>query len=135
MLDSCIHIQSILGLQSSFIVITDIKLFCNYSTQDVFTVDSISFSKNATLQSVLTSLSVLQSKGAVLSQACDYVQDTRGMQQKYMDLVHDNEKLLEDIKMLKQSNEALVTANQLLKAHLKSQGAVILEGDQSTGTH
>ncbi|KAF0305505.1 Upstream stimulatory factor 2 [Amphibalanus amphitrite] len=77
-----------------------------------------------------------QSKGAVLSQACDYVQDTRGMQQKYMDLVRDNEKLLEDIKMLKQSNEALVTANQLLKAHLKSQGAVILDADQAaSGSH
>ncbi|XP_037084338.1 upstream stimulatory factor 2-like isoform X2 [Pollicipes pollicipes] len=76
---------------------------------------------------------VCGSKGAVLSQACDYVQDTRGMQQKYMELVRDNEKLLEDIKMLKQSNEALVTANQLLKAHLKSQGAVILETDHQPG--
>jgi len=77
-----------------------------------------------------------QSKGAVLSQACDYVQDTRGIQQKFSELFRDNEKLHEDIKMLKQSNEALVTANQLLKAHLKSQGAVILENtDAQTGGH
>lgn len=75
------------------------------------------------------------SKGAVLSQACDYVQDTRGMQGKYMEMVRENEKLMEDIKMLKQSNEALVTANQLLKAHLKSQGAVILDQDQTAGPH
>lgn len=65
------------------------------------------------------------SKGAVLAQACDYIADSRHYHAKYVEAARENEKLQEDIKMLKQSNEALVTANQLLKAHLKNQGALL----------
>ncbi|XP_075909825.1 upstream stimulatory factor 1-like isoform X2 [Petromyzon marinus] len=67
-----------------------------------------------------------QSKGGILSKACDYIQELRQTQQQLADNIKETERLHMDNELLRQQVEELRSKNTMLRAHLQQNGITVM---------
>ncbi|XP_061432930.1 upstream stimulatory factor 2-like [Lethenteron reissneri] len=67
-----------------------------------------------------------QSKGGILSKACDYIQELRQTQQQLVDNIKETERLHMDNELLRQQVEELRNKNTMLRAHLQQNGIAVM---------
>ncbi|CAM9154313.1 unnamed protein product, partial [Lampetra fluviatilis] len=67
-----------------------------------------------------------QSKGGILSKACDYIQELRQTQQQLVDNIKETERLHMDNELLRQQVEELRNKNSMLRAHLQQNGITVM---------
>ena len=73
-----------------------------------------------------------QSKGGILSKACDYINELRTANVRLQETMKDTDRLTVDIELLRQQCEELKNENVLLRTHMQQHGIVL--PDISGGT-
>ncbi|KAG1675011.1 Upstream stimulatory factor 2 [Nymphon striatum] len=66
-----------------------------------------------------------QSKGGILSKACDYIQELRTANSRLPEVIKENERLSVDIELLRQQYEELKSENTFLHATLSQNGIAV----------
>ena len=67
----------------------------------------------------------IQSKGGILSKACDYIQDLRTANSRMAESLKETERLSVDAELLRQQCEELKQENAMLRATLQQHGIVV----------
>lgn len=67
---------------------------------------------------------MFQSKGGILSKACDYITELRTANNRLSESVKDSERLAVDNELLRQQVEELKNENMLLRTSLQQHGIV-----------
>ena len=65
-----------------------------------------------------------QSKGGILSKACDYIQDLRAANNRMAESLKETERLSVDLDIARQQCEELKNENAILRAQLQSHGLI-----------